>query len=76
MAGLLDAAGLSSGSDSLAKIVTVIAAIRLRRLTSRTTKTKDVDGRVKPGHDDPYRGVRIFVAENTPRRVAFELDVI
>jgi hypothetical protein len=23
-------------------------------------KTKDVDGRVKPGHDDPYGGVRIF----------------
>jgi hypothetical protein len=23
-------------------------------------KTKDVDGRVKPGHDDPYSGVRIF----------------
>jgi hypothetical protein len=33
-------------------------------------KTKDVDGRVKPGLDDPNSGLRIFVAEDTPRRTA------
>jgi hypothetical protein len=26
-------------------------------------KTKEVDGRVKPGYDDPYSGVRIFVPQ-------------
>jgi hypothetical protein len=32
--------------------------------------TSDVDGRVKPGHDDPHGGLRIFVSKNTSRRAA------
>jgi hypothetical protein len=42
----------------------------------------DLDGassvaaRHKPGHDDPYCGLRIFVAEDTPRRTVPGLDVI
>src|SRR5580704_15787394 len=29
-----------------------------------------MDGRVEPGYDDPNCGLRIFVAEDTPRRTA------
>jgi len=36
-------------------------------------KTKDVDGRVKLGHDDPHAGLRIFVSKNTARRAAVGL---
>jgi hypothetical protein len=106
MAGPLDAAGLSFGSDLLvgddcngnggnrrgvarmerSEIRGGIDALRQSRITLRsiratelkiaTMKTEDVDTRHKSDHDDPYCGLRIFVAENTPRRTALGVDVI
>jgi hypothetical protein len=36
--------------------------------TADQRKQKDADGRVKPDHDDPHGGLRIFLSKSAPRR--------